>query len=680
MGVVAVSTDGSFAAADARLYISAAQAPATNFGYWNKILYASQSFPGTQRNGGAFADGVNDSGIVFITQESYGMVHAFRNLSTPRARWTDLSGCLTPILMNVATAFDGSTTTVDSFVNIGDGPGTYTVSAAPFAAGKLQVKAATKVEVKYRQTSSVREALANRMTDEVTATPKSLFFNKSLMTANRQIQVEDQFPQVLSRSAYLSKPSRLAKTAGVTPAWLTVTDLTGGGPVAPGGIAEIQVTASSATLGLGTYYADLQLTVTPNDPDPDLYGDPYVDVPITFVVGFVPATEYVYSSDAALEISNFGHMAQSQDGFYWNGLGPGSAILFGAGLVIVAPDTIWEAAYQDSGMFKPDANLVTTVTPNPSPYVSEQDVDTTAYVTNGGAGSLRIQQFTVGLYDGAFCDSMVIVKYVLTNTGASPITLKVGHFMDWDLAFASANLDTCGADATHNIIYMVDTGYPDAYFGIMRKPSDDIKPFGFVVDNNTSIYNTIRTKPDHDSLKKWFSTPNGTVDFFGNTLGANDQSLVQGVSGITINPGEKHMEEYVVFGWDNADVPFDKVVWKTWLRQDGFYRGDVNTDNRGHERSTAGVDLGVAPAGGQINVIDVVYLANYVLKATAHPWPFDDQGDVNADGVVNLVDVIALANYVFHTTNIPTDRNRFIPTAYQTLFARPSIWQNADWR
>jgi hypothetical protein len=127
-------------------------------------------------------------------------------------------------------------------------------------------------------------------------------------------------------------------------------------------------------------------------------------------------------------------------------------------------------------------------------------------------------------------------------------------------------------------------------------------------------------------------------------------------------------------------VPFDQTVWKVWLRQEGFYRGDVNTDNRGHERGSDGADLGLAPNGGGINIVDVVYLKNYVLKSMATPWPFTDQGDVNCDGNITLVDVVALANYVFKHTNIPVDKNRFLPLDLQSLFSRSSLQENPDYK
>ena len=57
-----------------------------------------------------------------------------------------------------------------------------------------------------------------------------------------------------------------------------------------------------------------------------------------------------------------------------------------------------------------------------------------------------------------------------------------------------------------------------------------------------------------------------------------------------------------------------------------FMRGDVNAD-------------------ASITLVDVIYLANYVLKGGPAPIPLQS-GDVNCDGKYDLVDVIKLARYV----------------------------------
>jgi len=65
----------------------------------------------------------------------------------------------------------------------------------------------------------------------------------------------------------------------------------------------------------------------------------------------------------------------------------------------------------------------------------------------------------------------------------------------------------------------------------------------------------------------------------------------------------------------------------------GYLRGDANGDTK-------------------INLVDVIYLANYVLKGGPSPVPLVS-GDVNCDGKYDLVDVIKLARYVLFGEPFP---------------------------
>ena len=55
---------------------------------------------------------------------------------------------------------------------------------------------------------------------------------------------------------------------------------------------------------------------------------------------------------------------------------------------------------------------------------------------------------------------------------------------------------------------------------------------------------------------------------------------------------------------------------------------------------------------GSINLSDVIFLANYVLKGGSPPDPLQS-GDVNCDGKYNLADVILLARYVLFSEPFP---------------------------
>jgi len=55
---------------------------------------------------------------------------------------------------------------------------------------------------------------------------------------------------------------------------------------------------------------------------------------------------------------------------------------------------------------------------------------------------------------------------------------------------------------------------------------------------------------------------------------------------------------------------------------------------------------GDANGNGKINISDVIYLINYVLKGGPAPVPLE-AGDTDCDGQVNISDIIYLINYLF---------------------------------
>ncbi|KPL04256.1 MAG: hypothetical protein AMJ90_01340 [candidate division Zixibacteria bacterium SM23_73_2] len=61
---------------------------------------------------------------------------------------------------------------------------------------------------------------------------------------------------------------------------------------------------------------------------------------------------------------------------------------------------------------------------------------------------------------------------------------------------------------------------------------------------------------------------------------------------------------------------------------------------------------GDADTNGEVNLSDVLYIANYCLKGGLQPVPLQS-ADVNCDGEVNLSDVIYLANYLLKSGSPP---------------------------
>jgi hypothetical protein len=132
-----------------------------------------------------------------------------------------------------------------------------------------------------------------------------------------------------------------------------------------------------------------------------------------------------------------------------------------------------------------------------------------------------------------------------------------------------------------------------------------------------------------------------TLDFIG-TGGALDSVL---------NTGNGWLE----YSYDLSFLPPGTTVWVrfTFASDDqyahdgeGFYIDDVRV---GLMTSTM---LGDVSGDRKINLEDVVYLANYVLKGGPSPIPLES-GDVNCDGKYDLVDVIKLARYVLFGEPFP---------------------------
>jgi hypothetical protein len=67
---------------------------------------------------------------------------------------------------------------------------------------------------------------------------------------------------------------------------------------------------------------------------------------------------------------------------------------------------------------------------------------------------------------------------------------------------------------------------------------------------------------------------------------------------------------------------------------------------------------------GEIVLSDVIYMANYVLKAGPDPQPCAASGDVNCTGEISLADVIYLANYVLKGGPLPCDVCTMIPATW----------------
>jgi hypothetical protein len=131
------------------------------------------------------------------------------------------------------------------------------------------------------------------------------------------------------------------------------------------------------------------------------------------------------------------------------------------------------------------------------------------------------------------------------------------------------------------------------------------------------------------------ATCSNFVDSLGHTMPA---SLI-GISYPNIIPVDSTIN-YLL----HVNVPYSQLV--------GLYTGTLTFRTASDTiyipvsiKIIASYTRGDAKGDGSINLADVIYLANYVLKGGPSPIP-PEAGDVNCDGRIDLVDVILLARYV----------------------------------
>jgi hypothetical protein len=518
------------------------------FEYYSKDIAVSRLvYPGYNLSGVIVTDSTNDSGIVAIVSGSYAELHAFNHYPLPRARWVSTAS---ELLLNTPTELAGTDTDTAHFANVGDGPGLYSVATDSVLVAALKNPNLTSsLRVNYRQTSAARENFAAALADQVSLTSRNKFFNKSISPSQRTMLL-DELPELSSRTVYRTKDKLNPTSAWAPPAWLTINDLTGGGPTLAGDTALIEATADANGLNFGIYYAEILMTVTPTEPDPDLYGGTDIALPVRFVIGFIPEEVIISTPVIDKLVTNFASVGDDAGSvsFAYNGVNQlfDGSIILGSTNTTLAMDVF---AHSLSGI-APDSVLTVT-------DLTDSVITGTAFLATVGS-QVRVVQ-TTRSYNDAERAGFMIYRLDITNVTDTLIpNLAVGIFLDLDVGVGGAldyTQNLGGMDTTYKIFYVYYTPAPEFRCGIMRLPFT--KPVhGFnVLDNNVYVY------PNSDVVDDSVWNIMSAGGFSTTGAGApDDHSFLLTFSYADLDSGETRVEEFAFFGYDTTLVTTDSLA------------------------------------------------------------------------------------------------------------------------
>ncbi len=243
-------------------------------------------------------------------------------------------------------------------------------------------------------------------------------------------------------------------------------------------------------------------------------------------------------------------------------------------------------------------------------------------------------------------DNFIIYRYaVYSRYGQAVNNVYAGTFDDYDTGPNNAN-NVTGYDVAHSVAWTYDCATPSRAFGQVKIPFGgcyepminakcmDAQGGGFWNDSdlwldsayywmsNPSLYHTVTHQP---GILPCVSSSSDRNAFF--TIQKAD------LASWTADP-ESTIVCFANFGMLTADASDPTTFFplaNTANKWAGFGRGDVNDD-------------------GAINLVDIIYLANFVLDPINNngPYPFKYSGDVNADGSYTPADVTYLIDYYFN--------------------------------
>jgi hypothetical protein len=282
---------------------------------------------------------------------------------------------------------------------------------------------------------------------------------------------------------------------------------------------------------------------------------------------------------------------------------------------------------------------------------------------------LDITEYAFGFWvpagDVGDCEYVVEDAFIFDNTNSLEVTgLQTAIFLDYDIG--ENNACEVDFDQPHRSMWMWDQSATDTVFGVTKIPAvvGDKAVTGWGISNTARIYDSQYL----DSLKYWMENSGWGED---NPATYEDRSILLADSSFSLAAGAMRMEKWLKWGYRTTIGTSGDAAWRHFLyhvlRQQGYYRGDVNLDRK-------------------LNIADIVYLVAFVYKSGSAPEEFTDQGDINNDDLVDAADIVYLVNFLFKRGPAPIDKNRFlvnspyVDSAHKALAVRsPGLFGEPDW-